>query len=45
MMILWQQVLVDLRPQSILLPQDLKMNMRSIGLLEDIPREMVVVIP
>lgn len=44
LMILWRQVLVDQRHQVILLPQDLKMNMRSTDLLEDIPRGMVAVI-
>jgi hypothetical protein len=44
-MIPWRQVLVDRRHQAILLPQDLKTNMRSTDLLEDIPRGMVAVIP
>jgi hypothetical protein len=44
LMIPWQQVLVDRRPQAILLPLDSKTNMRSTDLLEDIPREMVAVI-
>jgi hypothetical protein len=45
LMIPWRQVLVDRRHQAILLPQDLKTNMRSTDLLEDIPRGMVAVIP